>query len=189
MGLDVPHRRPIARLAARGAISGAVERDWHAGPYAPPATVVDDGLEHVAADVGDLCVRILRGVLLGEDLSRVQHHLAPHVVTWSPHLFTVSRDQLLTSVGAAQLAGETLSEVMLDVTHISAAQPHVYVEWRLTARFTSPGFIDDDLLIEPTGRLMETAGVEVVTFKSNQVVSVRCYSDDLALLEQLIASR
>lgn len=188
MGLDVPHRRPLARLAARGAVQGVTVRDWNA-PYAPPATVVESGLERVAADVAALCVQILRGVLLGEDLSPVRNRLASHVVTWSPHVFAVSRDQLLTSLDAAELTGETLSEVVLDVTNIGASQPRVYVEWRLAARFTSPGFIDDNLLIEPTGRLLETAGILVVTITGDQVVSVHCYYDDLALFEQVLLSR
>ena len=189
MGLDVPHRRPLAQLAASGAIHGAVERNWHTGPYAPPITTVADDLEHASDDVADLCVDLLRGVLLGEDLTRVRRHLAPDVVTWSPHLFAISRDQLFTTIDAAELVGETLTEVALDVTHVSSTHARVYVEWRLTARFTSPGFINDDLLIEPTGRLLETAGVEVVMFARNRVVSVHCYYDDLALLEQLITSR
>jgi hypothetical protein len=78
---------------------------------------------------------------------------------------------------------------MLDVTHMSATQARVFVEWRLTARFTSPAFIDNDLLIEPSGRLLETAGVEVVVFAGDHVVAVNCYYDDLALFEQVITSR
>ncbi len=83
----------------------------------------------------------------------------------------------------------SLSEVALEVTNIGVAQPRVFLEWRLTARFTSPGFIDDHHSIEPTGRLLETAGLQVVTFNRDLVVSVHCYYDDLALFEQLITSR
>jgi hypothetical protein len=189
MGLDLSYRRPLAKLAARSAIQGVLVRDWHTGPYAPPTSVVEDGLGQVAVDVGGLCVRILRGVLLGEDLTPVRRHLATDIVVWTPHVFTISRDQLLTSIDAAELEGDTLSEVALEATHTGVDQARVYVEWRLTARFTSPGFIDDDLLIEPTGRLLETAGIEVVTFAGDHVTSVHCYYDDLALLEQLITSR
>ena len=77
----------------------------------------------------------------------------------------------------------------IEATNIDVADPQVYVEWRLVARFTNPGFVDDNLLIEPTGRLLETAGVLVVTFSGDQVVSAHCYYDDLALLEQLLTSR
>jgi hypothetical protein len=189
MGLDVPHRRPLAKLAARSAIEGSVVRDWHIGPYAPPTSLVEHGLGRVSPEIADLCVLLLRGILLGEDLTRARGHLAPDMTTWSPHFFAISRDQLLASIEVAELEGETLSEVLLEVTHMGATQARVFVEWRLTARFTSPGFIDDDLLIEPTGRLLETAGVEVVRFARNRVTSVNCYYDDLALFEQLISSR
>ena len=55
------------------------------------------------------------------------------------------------------------------------------VEWRLTGRFTNAGFIEDDLLLEPTGRLVETAGVLVVAFEDDRVVWVHCFYDDLAV--------
>jgi hypothetical protein len=187
MGLDLPHRRPLAVLAARAAIEGASVRGLRTGPYAPPA-IGPASREHVPADVGELCVGILRGVLLGEDLSRVHNRLAPDLVAWSPHLFAVSRDQLLSRGDAADGAGATLTEVALDVTDVRAIHDRVYVEWRLTARFTSPEFIDDNLLIEPTGRLLETAGIQVVSFRGDVVVAVHCYYDDLALFEQLITS-
>ena len=187
MGLDVPHRRPLAVLAARAAIEGANVRSLRTGPYAPPATG-HGSREHVAADVGELCVGILRGVLLGEDFSAVRKRLAPDLVTWSPHLFAVSRDQLLSSVDAVDVVGETLTEVALDVTDIRSIHDRVYVEWRLTARFTSAEFIDDDLMIEPTGRLLETAGIQVASFIGDDVVAVHCYYDDLALFEQLLTS-
>ena len=48
-----------------------------------------------------------------------------------------------------------------------------------TGRFTNPGFIEDDLLLEPTGRLSKTAGVLVVAFQDDRVVWVHCYYDDL----------
>jgi hypothetical protein len=184
-----PNLRPLARLAARGAIHGVEVPERQVGPYVPPTAVVEEGLEHVAADVRDLCIRILRGVLLGEDLLPVRGRLATDLIAWSPHLFTVSRDQLLTSLNFAELGNEMLSEVVLDATNISVAQPRVFVEWKLAARFTSPGFIDDNMMLEPTGRLLETAGLQVVTFNRDSVVSVHCYYDDFALLEQMITSR
>jgi hypothetical protein len=197
MGFETSHDRPLAALAAWAAIEGAPVRGHHSGPYVPPIAPDPPDREDVAADLGELCVGILRGVVLGEDLSTVRHRLSPDLITWSPHLFAVTRDQLLRSIGEADAAGErlpptageTLSEVSLDVVDLSATQGRVYAEWRLTVRFTSAEFIDDDLLIEPTGRLLETAGIQVVSFDGDAVVAVHCYYDDLALFEQLIMSR
>jgi hypothetical protein len=190
VGLDVPHQRPLARLAARSAIHSDTVRDWHAGPYAPPAgSARAHTTEDVDVTTAELCIAILRGLLLGDDLSMVHDRLAPDVTAWSPHLFTVTRDRLLTAIDGGQIAGETLSEIALEATDIASVRSSVYLEWRLTGRFTSPGIIADDVLVEPTGRLLETAGLQVVTFVDDLVVSIRCYYDDLALFEQLITSR
>lgn len=43
-----------------------------------------------------------------------------------------------------------------------------------------------DLLVEPTGRLVETAGVLVSTLADGVIISANCYYDDSALLEQLV---
>lgn len=189
MGLGASHHRPLAALAAWAAIAGAPVGGQSSGPYVPPIAPDRRDRDDVANDLDELCVGILRGVLLGEDLSPVRHRLAPDLVTWSPHLFAVTRDQLLSSIDVAEMPGETLSEVVLDVIDVSAASGRGYAEWRLTARFTSAEFINDDLLIEPTGRLLETAGIQVVSFDGDVVVAVHCYYDDLALFEQLIMSR
>lgn len=189
MGLEASHHRPLAALAAWAAIEGAPAVRQNPGPYVPPIAPDRRDREDVAADLRVLCVGILRGVLLGEDFSPVRHRLARDMVTWSPHLFAVTRDQLLSNVDVAETAGGTLSEVELEVIDVGAVRGRVYVEWRLTARFTSPEFIGDDLLIEPTGRLLETAGVQMVSFDGDDVVAVHCYYDDLALFEQLIMSR
>jgi ketosteroid isomerase-like protein len=66
--------------------------------------------------------------------------------------------------------------------------PRVHLEWRLTARFSHPCFVDDDLLVEPTGRLVETAGVMVATIDDGMITAAHCYYDDFALLEQIVAA-
>jgi hypothetical protein len=72
------------------------------------------------------------------------------------------------------------------MTASAVVPPRVYVEWRLTGRFANPCFVVDDLLIEPTGQLVETSGVLVTTFVGGRIGAVHCYYDDLALLEQLL---
>jgi len=74
------------------------------------------------------------------------------------------------------------------VTHADVAAPRVHLEWRLTARFSHPCFVDDDLLVEPTGRLVETAGVMIATIDDGMITAAHCYYDDLALLEQLVSA-
>jgi hypothetical protein len=191
-GFEIPLERPLARLAAQACIGGA-EVPHPSSSYAPPLQADDADRANVPDDAGDVCHGILRGLLLGDDLSPVRGRLAPEVVAWSPSLFVTSRDLLLVRIAARrpvpeEAAGHSLSEVSLVVTSTVSARSLVCAEWRLTARFTAPAFVDDDLMIEPTGRLLETAGALVVAFHLGVVASIRCYHDDLALLEQLIAS-
>ena len=68
-------------------------------PYAPPAaSFASAAADRVGAAAGQVCERILRGLLVGDDLTALEDRLAPDVVAWSPHLFTVSRDELLIAV-------------------------------------------------------------------------------------------
>jgi ketosteroid isomerase-like protein len=78
--------------------------------------------------------------------------------------------------------------VVITVTHADVVAPRVHLEWRLTARFSHPCFVDDDLLVEPTGRLVETAGVMIATIDDGMITSAHCYYDDFALLEQLVSA-
>lgn len=188
MGLEVSHGRPLARLVARAMTDAPPARRVSRRPYAPPAATFARGRDRVGEADGQLCEQILRALLVGDDLIALEDRLAPDLVAWSPHLFTVSRDELLIAVHDDELGGDTLTEVSVDVTNADASPPRVYVEWRLTGRFTNAEFIEDDLLLEPTGRLVETAGVLVVAFEDDRVVWVHCYYDDLALLEQLVAT-
>ncbi len=103
-------------------IQGVQVQDLHVGVYVPPVTEIGEGLGHVSADVSEICNRLLRGLLLGEDLFPIRNRLATDLITWSPQVFAVSRDLLLTSTERARLVGETLSEVSLDVTNISVAK-------------------------------------------------------------------
>ena len=188
MGLEVSPGRPLARLVARAMTDAPPSRRVSRRPYAPPAATFTRDRNRVGAPASQVCERILRALLVGDDLTALEDRLAPDMVAWSPHLFTMSRDQLLIALHDDELGGDTLTEVTVDVTNTDASPPRVYVEWRLTGRFTNPGFIEDDLLLEPTGRLVETAGVLVVAFEDDRVVWVHCYYDDLALLEQLVAT-
>ena len=134
-------------------------------------------------------LRTLRGVLLGERLDDLVNDLAPDVVVWSPTLYATSRDPVLHALENETAAGDTITEVAVSITNFDFVAPHAYLEWRLMGRFTNPCFVDDDLLVEPNGRLIETAGVMVVTLANGQAIEVHCYYDDLALLEQMMVAR
>ena len=192
MGLEVSPARPIARLVV-GALSGrAPERSSRRGPYVPPlgseqlhAEVA--GATSESADVAH-CELLLRTLLAGEPVEDLDRWLAPGLVVWTPVRYTSSRADLLHQLHELDLGGDTLTEVVIAVTHADVMSPRVHLEWRLTARFSHPCFVDDDLLVEPTGRLVETAGVMIATIEDGMITAAHCYYDDFALLEQLVSS-
>ena len=180
MGLEVAPIRPLARLVVKALSGNASGRRSWAGPYVPPST----GTRAVGAATG--YEMLLRAILVGERVDDLEQWLAPEVVVWSPAHYSSDRAELLCGLHAPSGDDDTLSEVVIEATSMDVALPRVYLEWRLTARFSRPCFIDDDLLVEPTGRLVETAGVLVSTLVDGLIVSAHCYYDDSALLEQLV---
>jgi hypothetical protein len=130
---------------------------------------------------------LLRAILIGERNDELEDWIAPEALVWSPVHHSSSRAELLGGLHDPGDDDDTLSEVVIESTSMDVALPRVYLEWRLTARFSHPCFIDDDLLVEPTGRLVETAGVLVTTLADDVIISAHCYYDDSALLEQLVA--
>jgi hypothetical protein len=193
MGLEVAPVRPLARLVAKALSGDAPWRSGRAGPYVPPLV----GIPPVGADaeVGRAVLpgasgryeMLLRAILIGERNDELEDWIAPEVLVWSPVHYSSSRAELLVGLHDPSDADDTLSEVVIEATSTDVALPRVYLEWRLTARFSQPCFIDDDLLVEPTGRLVETAGVLVTTLANDVIISAHCYYDDSALLEQLVA--
>jgi hypothetical protein len=193
VGLEVSPARPIARLVV-GALSGRrPERSSRRGPYVPP--VVDPEEFHACAagpasasdDVAH-CEVLLQALLGGERAEDLERWLAPELVVWTPVRYTSTRADLLHDLHDLDLGGDTLTEVVIAVTNADVAAPRVHLEWRLTARFSHPCFVDDDLLVEPTGRLVETAGVMIATIDDGMITAARCYYDDFALLEQLVSA-
>jgi hypothetical protein len=192
MGLEVVPVRPLARLVVKALSGNAPRRSGRGGPYVPPlvgppsvgAHAVDGGTE--APGAPGRYEMLLRAILIGERSDELEDWLAPEVVMWSPVHCSSSRAELLVGLHGPS-DDDTLSEVEIDATSMDVVLPRVYLEWRLTARFSQPCFIDDDLLVEPTGRLVETAGVLVTTLANDVIISAHCYYDDSALLEQLVA--
>ena len=187
--------RPLARLVVRAAAGGQPARARrHAPPYSPPesgrappaATLGHEQLERV-----QLAEWVLFGLLAHrlDDTKPVPsavEAMASDVVVWSPAVCATSRDEAVADLGLGDEDDDALTDVRVEVLATDVVDERVYLEWRLTARFTNACFIDDDLLVEPTGRLVETSGVQVATFRGGMLTRVNCYYDDLALLEQLV---
>ncbi len=186
-GFEIAPTRPLARMLVH-ATTGRGKWAARRAPYAPSIPErPEERSEPPATPVLELCEVLLRGILTGEgDLRAVQHRLRADVVAWSPAFHVRTRAELVSAVHPVSAGADTVTELSIEPTRVDRLADHVYIEWRMTGRFTNDCFVDDDLLIEPTGRLVETAGILVATFAGDEVTALRCYFDDMAIIEQLL---
>lgn len=138
---------------------------------------------------GDLALtRFLTETLLGD----VEHARAvvdelvagldAAVVTWSPSLATTSRDELISTLLDCD---DALGDIDVRIHGEADNAGVVFTEWTLTGSFQRAGFLDDDVLVEPTNVRVASAGTLVYRFNESRVSRIHCFYDGLALLEAL----
>jgi ketosteroid isomerase-like protein len=133
-------------------------------------------------DCGSLLRRALQAVATGDtDAAAVLFRHDVHV--WSPNVVICSRDELLEALGSAD---DALTDVVLTVDHLDVIGDKAIAEWHATAAFTDPLLVEEDVLIEPTGRQLALAGMSVAEFDGEQIRWLRNYFDDSAFLEQML---
>ena len=106
------------------------------------------------------------------------------VTGWSPNLFVTSRDDLLA---ALDLRDDTFSGIEVQVQALDEVGDKAIAEWHVAVDHTGPLVVDDDLVIEPTGRRLHISGATVAEFDGDRICAFRSYFDDLALVEQALA--
>ena len=189
MALLAPFDRPLA-LRLLGA---AARPRAGAPPVAPPAVTVPPSEERPTARRTRAEVAQFLAYVLLSDTSRMRS-LVPeleasvdeNVVVWSPCVCTTSRTDL---VAALLESDDAISDVGVSIIGTSTVDSTVYVEWHVEGRFNNAGFLNDDVLIEPSGAVIEESGVLVVVFHHNRATHIRCYYDGLGLLEQVVRPR
>jgi hypothetical protein len=105
------------------------------------------------------------------------------VVGWSP-LATVSGLTGLTDL--AGLNDVAFSNVVLMFRGLDEVGNKAFAEWLIEADHTGPLVLDDDAVLEATGRHIQLAGVTVADFRESKIRSYRTYFDDVSLIEQLV---
>jgi hypothetical protein len=184
MTLLSPFSDPVALKLLGAARRG---RSW--ASVLPPITTTDRGCVASAGDTRRCEVAVLLTVgLLGDppdpaSIGELEQRLDPHVVTWTPSIHLSSRDSLIAALGNAD---DAIAGVRVTPTASLAAPDHVYLEWTIAGTFRRAGFLNDDVLIEPSGAPVEAAGVLAATFEQDHVVRIHCYYDRLAILEQVL---
>jgi ketosteroid isomerase-like protein len=128
-------------------------------------------------------LRRLLGALVRGDSETIGELVTDDVLAWSPSIFAESRDDL---IGEASERQEALSNIEVDVGIVHVVDGSAIAEWHVSADHTGPLSVDDDLIIEATGRRLHLSGATFAEFRDDKVCAVRSYFDDLALLEQAL---
>ena len=107
------------------------------------------------------------------------------VVGWSPYA-TVSGLTGLAEVSA--LRDIAFSNVVILLRGVDEVGNRVYAEWLIEADHTGPLVLDDDVVLDATGRHIQLAGVSVADFRGGKIRSFRTYFDDLSMIEQIVGA-
>jgi hypothetical protein len=186
VALLAPFDRPLALQ-----LLGAATRANGASPHLPPIgraiecagerpTARRTPLEiaHFLAHVLLSDVTVVRGLL-----PELEASVDEEVLVWSPCVCTRSRTALVTAL----LDGDdAITEVQVSIIGASATESTVHLEWHFEGRFNNCGFLNDDVLIEPSGATVAASGVLVVELRQSRATHIRCYYDGLGLLEQVV---
>ena len=105
------------------------------------------------------------------------------VVGWSPYA-TVSGLTALAELSA--LREIAFSNVVILLRGVDEVGNRVYAEWLIEADHTGPLVLDEDVVLEATGRHVQLAGVSVADFREGKIRSFRTYFDDLSMIEQIV---
>jgi ketosteroid isomerase-like protein len=104
------------------------------------------------------------------------------VVGWSPYA-TVSG--LAAVADLAALREEAFSNVVITFRGLDEVGNKAFAEWLVEADHTGPLVVNEDTVLEATGRHVQLPGVTVADFREGKIRSFRTYFDDLSLIEQI----
>src|SRR4029079_5354247 len=105
------------------------------------------------------------------------------VVGWSPYA-TVSGLAGLSELSA--LRDIAFDNVVILLRGVDEVGNRFYAEWVIEADHTGPLVLDDDVVLDATGRHVELAGCSVAHFRQGKISSFRTYFDDLSMIEQIV---
>ena len=126
--------------------------------------------------------RLLDATVTG-DRATMADLVTADVTAWSPNLFVTSRDELLGPSNTTRMRSPGSRSVSRRLDQVG---DKAIAEWHVAVDHTGPLAVDDDLVIEPTGRRLHVSGATVAEFDGDRICAFRSYFDDLALVEQLL---
>ena len=129
--------------------------------------------------------RLLHAAVTG-DCEAMADLVTADVTAWSPDGFVTSRGELLAVL---QRRDDAFSGVEIRVQALDQIGDKAIAEWHVAVDHTGPLAIDDDLVIEPTGRRLHVSGATIAEFDGDRICAFRSYFDDLALVEQALVEQ
>jgi hypothetical protein len=132
--------------------------------------------------------RVLRRALeacILSDVDALPELFTEDVNGWSPNMLVTSLGELTETVTDRE---DALSDVSLQIDALDVFGNKEFVEYRLSAVFSGPFVISDDIVIEPNGSEILLGAALVVEFSGDRISAFRNYFDDAALMEQMIAA-
>jgi ketosteroid isomerase-like protein len=120
---------------------------------------------------------------VGSDAVDLDSLFTDDVVGWSPYASISGLTALAELSALRELA---FSNVVILLRGVDEVGNRVYAEWVVEADHTGPLVLDEDVVLDPTGRHVQLAGVSVADFREGKIRSYRTYFDDLSLIEQLV---
>jgi hypothetical protein len=121
--------------------------------------------------------------LLGE-VDALPEMFTADVSGWSPNMLVTSLDELTEIVADRE---DALSDVKIQVDALDVCGNKGFMEYRVSAVFSGPFFVDEDTTIQPNGRELLIGAALVAEFTSGKISAFRNYFDDATLMEQMLA--
>ncbi len=106
------------------------------------------------------------------------------VVGWSPYASVSGLDALLALSVLHELA---FSNVVIMFRGLDEVGNKAFAEWVVEADHTGPLMLDEDVVVEATGRHVVLAGATMADFRDGKIRSFRTYFDDVSLIEQIVS--
>ena len=106
------------------------------------------------------------------------------VVGWSPY---ANVSGLTAVLALSELRELAFSNVVLILRGLDEVGNKAFAEWVIEADHTGPLVLDEDVVVEATGRHVVLAGATMADFRDGKIRSFRTYFDDLSLIEQIVS--
>ena len=128
--------------------------------------------------------RGLEACIVG-DVAALPELFTEDVSGWSPNLLVSSLAELAEAVADRE---DSLSDVALQVDALDITGNKGFIEYRVSAVFSGPFVISDEVVIEPNGRELVLGAAMVAEFSADRISAFRNYFDDATLMEQMLAA-